>query len=127
MWLFDFLKSQKVDVIKWENPNPWIIISKWEHEMNEIKNNSSLIVDPGMAAIFVRNWKIEAIEKESWKWSLETGNIPVITSIKNFMSWFESHEKAEVYFLRGVTAPLWNYREAWFKGACYAYFIQCKC
>ena len=110
MWIFDFLKSQKVDVIKWENPNPWIIISKWEHEMDEIKNNSSLIVDPGMAAIFVRNWKIEAIEKESWKWSLETGNIPVITSIKNFMSWFESHEKAEVYFLKTneVTNQKWG-------------------
>lgn len=100
MWIFDFFKSQKIDVIRLENPNPEIIISKWEHKFDEIKKNSSLIVDPGLAAIFVRNWKIEAIEKESWKWNLQTDNIPFITSFKNILSWFESHDKASVFFLK---------------------------
>ena len=82
MWIFDNLfKWQTVDVIRWENPNPDVLIWKWDHHLDEIKNKSSLIVDPGLSAIFVRNGKIEAIEKESWKWSLETDNIPLITSL----------------------------------------------
>ncbi len=100
MWIFDFFKSQKIDVIRWENPNPEILISKWEHKFDEIKKNSSLIVDPGLSAIFVRNGKIEAIEKTSGKWNLETDNIPFITSFKNILSGFESHDKASVFFLK---------------------------
>lgn len=99
MWIFSF-GSQKRDVIRWENPNPDLLAWKWEHEFDEIKNNSSLIVDPGLAAIFIKNWKIEAVETKSWKWSLETENTPFITSLKNILSGFESHEKASVFFLK---------------------------
>ena len=99
MWIFSF-GSQKRDVIRWENPNPDLLAWKWEHEFDEIKNNSSLIIDPGLAAIFIKNWKIEAVETKSWKWSLETENTPFITSLKNILSGFESHEKASVFFLK---------------------------
>lgn len=100
MWIFDFLKWQAIDVIRWENPSSDVLVKKWERNLDEIKNNSSLIVDPGLSAIFVRNGKIEAIQKESGKWNLETDNIPVITSLKNFMSSFQSHDKSAVYFLK---------------------------
>lgn len=100
MWIFDFLKWQAIDVIRWENPSSDVLVKKWERNLDEIKNNSSLIVDPGLSAIFVRNGKIEAIQKESGKWNLETDNIPVITSLKNFMSGFQSHDKSAVYFLK---------------------------
>lgn len=100
MWIFDFIKWQTLDVIRWENPHSDVLVKKWERNLDEIKNNSSLIVDPGLSAIFVKNGKIEAIQTESGKWTLETENIPVITSLKNFLSWFESHDKASVYFLK---------------------------
>lgn len=110
MWIFDFLKWQTLDVIRWENPHSDILVKKWEHKLDEIKNNSSLIVDPGLSAIFVKNGKIEAIQTESWKWTLETENIPVITSLKNFLSWFESNDKASVYFLKNseITNQKWG-------------------
>lgn len=100
MWFFDFFKSQKIDVIKWDNPSDDVLIKKWDHKYDELKNKSSLIVDPGLAAIFVHNGKIEALEETPWKWSLETANIPFITSLKNFMSAFESHDKASVFFVK---------------------------
>lgn len=87
-------------MIRYENPNPEILVKKWEHKLDEIKNNSSLIVDPGLAAIFVKNGKIEAIQSEGGKWSLETENIPFITSLKNYLSFFESHDKSEVFFIK---------------------------
>ena len=109
MWIFSF-SSQKRDVIRWENPNPDLLAWKWEHEFDEIKNNSSLIVDPGLAAIFIKNWKIEAVETKSWKWSLETENTPFITSLKNILSGFESHEKASVFFVKihEITNQKWG-------------------
>lgn len=109
MWIFSF-GSQKRDVIRWENPNPDLLAWKWEHEFDEIKNNSSLIIDPGLAAIFIKNWKIEAVETKSWKWSLETENTPFITSLKNILSGFESHEKASVFFLKihEITNQKWG-------------------
>ena len=59
-----------------------------------------MIVDPGLAAIFIHNGKIEAIQKESWKWSLQTDNTPFLSSMKNIMSGFETHDKASVYFIK---------------------------
>ena len=111
MWFFgNLFKWQWIDVIRWENPSNDLLVWKWEHHLDEIKNKSSLIVDPGLSAIFVRNWKIEAIEKESGKWSLETDNIPFLTSLKNVLSWFESHEKASVFFLKinEITNQKWG-------------------
>ncbi|MBF0913755.1 SPFH domain-containing protein, partial [Candidatus Gracilibacteria bacterium] len=109
MGIFSF-GSQKRDVIRWENPNPDLLAWKWEHEFDEIKNNSSLIVDPGLAAIFIKNGKIEAVETKSGKWSLETENTPFITSLKNILSGFESHEKASVFFLKihEITNQKWG-------------------
>lgn len=106
MGFFDFLTSQKIDVIRWDNPSPETFIKKWDHEYDELKNNSSLIVDPGLSAIFVHNGKIEAVQKESGKWSLETENVPFISSFKNIMSGLETHDKAAVYFLK--TAEITN-------------------
>ena len=69
MWFFDIFKDQAIDVIRWENPSDDLLVWKWPQNLDEIKNNSSLIVDPGLAAIFVHNGKIEAIQTQSGKWS----------------------------------------------------------
>lgn len=100
MWLFSVFKDQTIDIIRWDNPSKDALIMKWGQHFDEIKNNSSLIVDPWLAAIFVHNWKIESIQEESWKWSLETDNTPFLSSMKNIMSNFETHDKAQVYFLK---------------------------
>lgn len=100
MWLLDIFKGQTIDVIRWENPSPELLVWKWDQNLDEIKNNSSLIVDPGLSAIFIQNWKLEALQKESGKWSLETANIPFISTLKSFMSGFETHEKASVFFVK---------------------------
>jgi membrane protease subunit (stomatin/prohibitin family) len=106
MWFFDIFKDQTIDVIRWENPESTLLVKKWAQNLDEIKNKSSLLVDPGLASIFVHNWKIEAIQTESWKWSLETDNTPFLSSLKNIMSWFETHDKAQIYFIK--TSELTN-------------------
>ncbi len=100
MWLFDIFKDQTIDIIRWEDPSNDLLVWKWPQNLDEIKNNSSLIVDPGLAAIFIHNGKIEAIQTEAGKWSLETDNTPFLSSMKNIMSGFETHDKAAVYFVK---------------------------
>lgn len=99
MWLMDFITSQKIDVIRWTDPEPYLLVKKFERWLDEIKDDAALIVWQGQAAIFVHNWKIEAIQTEGGKWSLKTDNIPFISSFKNILRWLETAEKAAVYFL----------------------------
>ncbi len=114
MWLIQMIKNifsdQTIDIIRWENLSDDLLVWKWPKKLDEIKNNSSLIVDPWLAAIFVHNGKIEAIQKDSWKWSLETDNIPFLSTLKNFMSGFETHDKAAVYFVKinQITNQKWG-------------------
>lgn len=100
MWIIDFIKWQFIDVINWENPESFLLVKKFDRPLDEIKNNSTLIVDPWYAAIFVHNGKIEAIQETPWKRSLDTENVPFITSFKNIMRWLESQDKAAVYFAK---------------------------
>jgi len=110
MWFFDIFKDQTVDIIRWENPSNEFLVWKWPQNLDEIKNNSSLIVDPWLAAIFIHNWKIESIQDESGKWKLDTDNTPFLSSLKNIMSGFETHDKAQIYFVKTnqITNQKWG-------------------
>jgi membrane protease subunit (stomatin/prohibitin family) len=63
-----------------------------------------------MASIFIHNGKIESIQEEPGKWSLETDNTPFLSSIKNIMSGFETHDKAQIYFVKKnhITNQKWG-------------------
>ncbi|MDQ7022480.1 MAG: SPFH domain-containing protein [Candidatus Gracilibacteria bacterium] len=110
MGLFDIFKDQTIDIIRWENPSTELLVWQWPQNFDEIKNNSSLILDPSMASIFIHNGKIESIQEESGKWSLETDNTPFLSSMKNIMSGFETHDKAQIYFVKTnkITNQKWG-------------------
>ena len=100
MWIMNFFSWQAIDVIRWENPESYLLVKKWDRPFDEIKNDATLIVDPGQTAIFVHNGKIEAIQTEWWKWNLETENVPFITAFKNILRAWESQDKSAVYFIK---------------------------
>jgi len=100
MWLLNFFSGQAIDVIRWENPESYLLIKKFDRPFDEIKDDATLIVEPWQAAIFIHNWKIEAVQTEPWKWSLETENIPFITAFKNILRWWESPDKSSVFFIK---------------------------
>ena len=110
MWLFDAFKNQWIDIIRWENPSSELLVWKFPQALDQIENKSSLIVDPGLAAIFIHNGKIEAIQTEPWTWKLETANIPFVSALKNIMSGFETHDKAQIYFVKTnqITNQKWG-------------------
>ena len=102
MWMLDFFSWQFIDVITWKNPEEFLIVKKFDRPLDEIKDKSTLIVDPWYAAIFVHNGKIEAIQTTPWRWTLDTENVPFITSLKNILRWFESTDKAAIYFIKTI-------------------------
>lgn len=98
--MFDFFKGQFVDVIRWENPENYLLVKKFSRNLDEIKDTTNLIVDPWYGAIFVHNWKVEAIQTEWWKWELSTENIPFLTALKSWKRLWESNDKSAIYFVK---------------------------
>jgi membrane protease subunit (stomatin/prohibitin family) len=95
-----FSSNQLRSVIEWKDPLPDDLIYKWTDRGDEIKNASKLLVNPGQAAIFVYEGKIQDVHTESGLYELQTANIPFITTIKKFMQAFESEHKVGIYFVR---------------------------
>ncbi|MDD5769851.1 MAG: SPFH domain-containing protein [Candidatus Gracilibacteria bacterium] len=98
--MFDFFKGQFVDVIRWENPENYLLVKKFSRNLDEIKDTTNLIVDPGYGAIFVHNGKVEAIQTEGGKWELSTENIPFLTALKSWKRLGESNDKSAIYFVK---------------------------
>jgi membrane protease subunit (stomatin/prohibitin family) len=46
MGLLDFIKGQKIDVIRWENPESFLLVKKFNRPLDEIKDDATLIVEP---------------------------------------------------------------------------------
>lgn len=94
------LKSQMRSVLKWENPKEDQLFYKFIDSGDELKNASKLILQPGQGCIFTYEGKIEGVFEEEGLYDLETANKPFLTSLKKFMTAFESEHKTGIWFYR---------------------------
>ncbi len=110
MGLFDGIKRQLLTNIRWDNPQPGVLIWKFPQKNDELKNCSTLIIDPGQGAIFVYEGKVAAVHAESGSFDIKTGNIPFLTTLASVMRAFDSKHKAEVFFvnLKEITNQKWG-------------------
>lgn len=99
MGLFNLFKGQFIDVIEWDDEDPAILVHRFDRHNHEIKIKAKLIVRPGQTAVFVSEGRI-ADHFGPGTHTLETRNIPILTSILSLPYNFESPFKAEVYFIR---------------------------
>ncbi len=99
MGLMDFLKNELVDIIEWNQP-PESDEMAWRFPRrdNEIKNGAKLIVREGQQAILVNMGKIADIYAPGM-YSLETKNMPILSTIMGWKYGFDSPFKCEVYFI----------------------------
>ena len=101
MSIFDGgVKRQLRSVIEWKDPAPDLLIWRWDGSGDELKNASKLLVNPGQAAIFVYEGKVQAVQREPGLTELATANIPFWTTLTKVLQAFESEHKANVYFAR---------------------------
>lgn len=98
MGIFDRLKNEFLDIIEFIDNSNNTLVYRFERFQNEIKNNSKLIVREGQQAIFMNEGKIADIFNAGTH-TLNTQNLPILSTLKGWKYDFNSPFKAEVYFI----------------------------
>jgi len=103
MAIFDVFRGQFIDIIEWLDDSSDTLVYRFPRHGNEIKNGAKLIVRPGQVAIFVNEGEIEpggdvADAFTPGTYTLETKNLPILSTLQNWKYGFNSPFKAEVYF-----------------------------
>lgn len=102
MSLFDEIKKKLshefIDIIEWLDNTDGTIVHRFERYQNEIKNNAQLIVREGQVAVFVNEGQLADVFKPG-TYTLNTQNLPILTTLKGWKYGFNSPFKAEVYYV----------------------------
>ncbi len=102
MRIFDKIKEKLrhefIDIIEWLDYSDETICHRFERYQNEIKNNAKLIVREGQVAVFINEGQLADVF-EPGTYTLNTQNMPILTTLKGWKYGFDSPFKAEVYFV----------------------------
>ncbi len=98
MSLWNKLTGELVDVIEFIDPTRDTLVYRFERYNNEIKYGAQLIVREGQQAVFVNEGKLAEVFAPG-TYTLETRNLPVLSTLQGWKFGFESPFKAEIYFI----------------------------
>ncbi len=102
MGIFDTIKEKLshefIDIIEWLDYTDDTIVHRFERYQNEIKNNAKLIVREGQTAVFINEGQLADVFTPG-TYTLNTKNLPILTTLKGWKYGFDSPFKAEVYFV----------------------------
>lgn len=102
MGIFDTIKeklsNEFIDIIEWLDYTDDTICHRFERYQNEIKNNAKLIVREGQTAVFINEGQLADVFTPG-TYTLNTENLPILTTLKGWKYGFNSPFKAEVYFV----------------------------
>jgi membrane protease subunit (stomatin/prohibitin family) len=99
MGLGSWIGGQFIDIIEWTEPSQnEILAHRFTRHKNEIKNGAKLVVREGQAAGFVKEGQLADV-KFPGMYTLDTKNMPVLSTILGWKYGFESPFKCEVYFI----------------------------
>ncbi|MCU1622509.1 MAG: hypothetical protein JWL79_1354 [Frankiales bacterium] len=109
MGLLNKLKGEFVDIVEWTDDTRDTIVWRFPRYDNEIKNGAQLVVRESQVAVFVNEGQIADVFVPG-TYSLETKNLPILTTLKGWKYGFNSPFKAEVYFVstRQFTDQKWG-------------------
>ena len=109
MGLMDYLKTQFLEIIQWEDDSRDTLSWRFPDQDKEIKNGAQLIVRESQVAQFVHLGQF-ADTFAPGKHSLSTQNIPILSTILGWKFGFESPFKCDVYFVstRLFTGNKWG-------------------
>jgi membrane protease subunit (stomatin/prohibitin family) len=98
MGLMERIRHELIDIVEWVDDNHHAIVWRFPRFHNQLKNGSQLIVRPGQMAVLVSNGKLADVF-EPGQYSLETKNLPLLSTVLGWKYGFDSPFKAEVYFV----------------------------
>ena len=109
MGLMDYLKTQFLEIIQWEDDSRDTISFRHPDMDKEIKRGAQLIVRESQVAQFVYLGQFGDTFGPG-KWTLTTDNIPILSTLKGWKYGLESPFKADVYFVntRLFTGNKWG-------------------
>lgn len=94
----DFVKGQFIDVIEHVDEGGKLLVYKHDRYKDEIKQGAQLIVREGQSAVFVYKGQIADIFTPG-AYKLDTGNLPLLSSLKAVPYLFNSPIKSDLYFI----------------------------
>jgi membrane protease subunit (stomatin/prohibitin family) len=109
MGLIDYLKTQFLEIIQWEDDSRDTISFRYPDMDKEIKNGAQLIVRESQTAQFVYLGQFGDTFGPG-KHTLTTDNIPILSTLKGWKYGLHSPFKADVYFVntRLFTGNKWG-------------------
>ena len=109
MGLMDYLKTQFLEIIQWEDDSRDTLSWRFPDDDKEIKRGAQLIVRESQVAQFIYLGQFGDTFGPG-KHTLVTDNIPVLTKLKSWKYGFNSPFKADVYYIntRLFTGNKWG-------------------
>jgi membrane protease subunit (stomatin/prohibitin family) len=98
MGIFDFIRSELIDIVEWVEEGNDILLWKFPDNDREIKYGAQLTVRESQQALFVNEGKLADVYRPG-RHELVTANMPILTTLKSWKYGFESPFKVDVYFL----------------------------
>lgn len=97
MGIWDKLRGEWIDIIEWLDDTHDTLVYRFERAGNEIKYGAKLVVREGQCAVFINEGQLADIFYPG-TYTLETQNIPILSTLQGWKHGFNSPFKAEVYF-----------------------------
>jgi excisionase family DNA binding protein len=109
MGLIDYLKTQFLEIIEWQDDSRDTLSFRYPDMDKEIKNGAQLIVRESQTAQFIYLGQFGDTFGPG-KYSLTTDNIPILSTLKGWKYGLHSPFKADVYFVntRLFTGNKWG-------------------
>jgi excisionase family DNA binding protein len=109
MGLIDYLKTQFLEIIQWQDDSRDTISFRYPDMDKEIKRGAQLIVRESQVAQFIYLGQFGDTFGPG-KWTLTTDNIPILSTLKGWKYGLESPFKADIYFVntRLFTGNKWG-------------------
>lgn len=98
MGFMDMVKGQFLDVIEYVDDNSRQLVYKYIRPGDEIKQGSQVIVRESQAAVFLKGGQLADILPPG-TYTLNTENMPILSTLNAFSFGFNSPVKADLYFI----------------------------
>lgn len=98
MGIWDKIRGEFIDIIQWTDDTQDTMVYRFERYGNQIKNGAQLTVRESQAAVFVSEGQIADVFGPGM-YTLETQNLPILSTLKGWKYGFNSPFVAEVYFV----------------------------
>lgn len=98
MGLFSKLRGEFIDIIDWVDNTDTTLVWKFPRYQNEIKMNAKLTVRESQLAVFMNEGQFADVFLPGLH-TLQTQNMPIMTTLKGWKYGFDSPFKADVFFV----------------------------